>query len=536
MTHLKADKIALLGILLFSLFLNVYGLWWGIPSLDGWAVDEIIPARTLKGLEYGFSHGWEDAYPPLHYYLLAMAYLPVRLFHALHPISNDAQYTAFFFMGRLLSVGMATGIVLFVYQCGREIADELAALLASGLAACIAPFVYYAKIANVDAPYVFWVIWSLLFYLRILKAHRLRDYLCFAVTATCAICTKDQAYAFYVLTPLPILCSRYLLAKRRNEPRSLIRLAFNREHLAALGVATAVFALLQNLVFNWDGFVAHIKFITGPAQIYVKYPRTLAGHLSMAWHSLDHLRFSFGWPSFLLCTAGIGAALLQPKKNDRQLALLIPVLSYYFFFLNVILHDFDRYFLGICVIFALFGGKLAADVLRLRGQQQRVVSMALLGIIGLYSAWYAFSIDQLMVNDSRYAVERWLTQHVSPHASVVLADQPLFLPRDWEWNCEQCIYTSRMLSIEDVKQRNPDYLVINADLLLKMNIWLYDELHKASSPYTPILDYRSPSKYLLIDRDAMYHNGERVITSNLDKINPRIEIFQRKSKELLTTP
>lgn len=530
MTHLKADKIALFGILLFSLFLNVYGLWWGIPSLDGWAVDEIIPARTLNGLKHSFSHGWEDAYPPLHYYLLTAAYSPVFLFRALHPLSNDAQYTAFFFMGRLLSVAMGLGIVLLVYLCGREIYDEFAALLASGLTACIATFVYYAKIANVDVPYLFWVIWSLLFYLRILKTHRFRDYLYFALTATLAICTKDQAYAFYVLTPLPILWSRHAFETRRNKSASLIGIIFNREHLAALGVGAVVFVLVQNLLFNWDGFVAHIKFITGPAQIYVKYPHTFVGRVSMAWQSLKPLRFSFGWPGFLLCVAGIGAALLRKKKNYRQLALLIPAISYYLFFLNVILHDFDRYFLGICVIFTLFGGKLAADLLRLRGRWH-VASMALLGVIGLYSAWYAFSIDLLMVNDSRYEVERWITQHLSPQASFVLADQPLFLPRDWEWNCEQCVYTSRMISLKEVIQRNPDYVVINTDLQLKMNAIFYNELHQESSPYTPILDYRSPSKHLLLERDDLYKNGERVITSNLDKINPRIEIFQRKPSQ-----
>ncbi len=527
MTPLKTHNIALIGILLFSLFVNAYGVWWGIPSLDGWAVDEIIPARTLKGLGQGFSHGWEDAYPPWHYYLLTAAYSPIFAFRAVHPLSNDAQYTAFFFMGRFLSIIMGVGIVLLVYRCGREIADDLAALLASGLTACIAPFVYYAKIANVDVPYLFWVVWSLLCYLRILKGHRFRDYLYFALTATFAVCTKDQAYAFYVLTPLPILWSRHAFEKRRNTSASLIGIIFNRENLAALGVGAVVFVLAHNLLFNWDGFVAHIKFITGPAQIYVKYPHTFAGRVSMAWQSLNHLRFSFGWPSFLLCVVGIGYALLQKKKHYLQLALLIPAISYYLFFLNVILHDFDRYFLGICVIFTFFGGKLAADLLRFRGNW-RVASITLLGIIGLYSAGYAFSIDRLMVNDSRYYVERWIKQHLSPQASFILADQPLFLPRDWEWNCEQCVYTSRMISIEGVKQENPEYLIINTDLQLKMNRQFYDELHQESSPYTQILDYRSSPQYLLIDRTDLYKNGERVITSNLDKVNPEIEIFQRK--------
>ena len=85
-----------------------------------------------------------------------------------------------------------------------------------------------------------------------------------------------------------------------------------------------------------------------------------------------------------------------------------------------------------------------------------------------------------------------------------------------------------MMSLEELIQRNPDYVVINTDLQTKMNRSLYDQLRQESSPYAQILDYRSPTKYLLIDRDTLYKNGERVIVSNLDKINPRIEIFQRK--------
>ncbi|MDP2915407.1 MAG: glycosyltransferase family 39 protein [Candidatus Aminicenantes bacterium] len=525
--RLDNNKLALIGILLISLFLNGLGLWWGLPSYDGWAVDEIVPARVQNGIANGFSRGWNDSYPPLHYYLLTLSYSPIFLFQQFHPLTEDDLNTALFYMGRILSALMGAGIVLLVYLCGREIYDELSALIAGGLTMGIAPFVYYAKTANVDVPYVFWVICSLFFYIRILKNHRLRDYLWFAATATLAVCTKDQAYGFYVLAPLPILWSRYAFEKRRNDAASWIATLINRKNLAALGAGALVFILTQNLLFNWDGFIAHFKFIAGPAQIYSNYTHTVAGHASMTWQSVKHLLFSFGWPSFLLCCAGLGYALLQQKKNYLLLALLIPVISYDIFFINVILHDFDRYFLAICIIFTFFGGKFGADILRSR-HIGRLVGLALLSVTGVYSVWYALSVDLAMVNDSRYHVEAWIKENLPPQASIALADDRVFLPRDYLWDCQNCFYPSRMISMEKLKRLNPDYLVINADLQTRMNSEFYGELRRESSPYARILGYRWRSKYLLLDRDDIYKNGKRMIVTNLDKINPQIEIFQRK--------
>lgn len=527
--RLDRNKLALVGILLISLFLNVFGLWWGMPNYySGWAADEIVPAQVQNGMAKAFSHGWNDVYPPFHFYLLTLFYSPLFLFQQIHPMPSDDLNTVLIYLGRILSVLMGCGIVLLVYFCGREIYDELPALIAAGLTACIAPFVYYAKTLNVDVPYVFWVIGSLLFFIRILKNHRLRDYLGFAVTAVLAVCTKDQAYGFYVLSPLPILWSRHAFEKRRNGSAHPIATLFNGKNLAALGAGAIVFILIQNLIFNGDGFIAHFQFITGPAKIYENYAHTVAGHAGLAWQSIKQLLFSFGWPSFLLCCAGVGYALLQWKKNRLLLVLLIPAVSYDIFFINVILHDFDRYFLAVGIILTLFGGKIAAAGVRSRSLG-KPVSLALLALLGVYSAWYALSVDLAMVHDSRYYAEAWIQKNLPPQASIVLADDRAFLPRDYQWDGQNCVYVPRYISMGKLKSLNPDYLVVNAYLQKRMNAQFYAALKDESSPYAQIFGYRWQSKYLLLDRDDMYKNGKRTIVTNLDKINPDIEIFQRKS-------
>ena len=66
----------ILIVLLLSAALNVYAIWWGLPSLRGWGTDEIVPATVVKALGLHFSNGWTDIYPPFHYMLLGAAYLP----------------------------------------------------------------------------------------------------------------------------------------------------------------------------------------------------------------------------------------------------------------------------------------------------------------------------------------------------------------------------------------------------------------------------------------------------------------------------
>ena len=81
---------------------------------------------------------------------------------------HDARMTA----GRVLSLAMSLGVLIVVYRCGRELGDPLAGVLAAALLAFSVPFVYYAKTANLDVPYLFWFALSLLFFLRALRRAR----------------------------------------------------------------------------------------------------------------------------------------------------------------------------------------------------------------------------------------------------------------------------------------------------------------------------------------------------------------------------
>ena len=57
---------------------------------------------------------------------------------------------------------------------------------------------------NLDVPYLFWFALSFYFYANVVKRNRPGDLYGYAVAATLAICTKDQAYGLYLLPTLHI--------------------------------------------------------------------------------------------------------------------------------------------------------------------------------------------------------------------------------------------------------------------------------------------------------------------------------------------
>ncbi len=155
------------AVLALSVVLFTAGIWWGLPSYSGWAADEMFPYRILDGMQHLFSNGWYDIYPPFHYYILAILYAPFYLLHKLRLIDLGvlSWYTVLFYIARLVSVIMATATIYLIYRCGREILDDRSSLFAALISIFAVPFVYYAKLANLDAPYIFWFVLSIFFYL-----------------------------------------------------------------------------------------------------------------------------------------------------------------------------------------------------------------------------------------------------------------------------------------------------------------------------------------------------------------------------------
>ena len=521
---------ALLALLAASLLVSAWGIDWGLPSPQGWALDEVLPASVLDGMSRRFSNGWHDKYPPFHYYLLSAMYWPVLRARGLtsgEAVPPDA-YHALFLLGRALSVVMALGTVLLVYLCGREALDRRASLLAAALAAFMVPFVFYGKLANLDVPYLFWWTSSLLFLLRGLKRHRGADYLLFALAAVFAVCTKDQAYGLYVLTVPLLLVARRRHLQARGEPAGL-RAVFGRDVLLAALAALVLFAAVQNLAWNRDGVRAHFALIAGPAsRDFQEFPNDVAGHAALLGQTWRHVRFTLGTPAFVVCLMGLAVAFLPQRREPLLLALLVPGVSYYLFFIAVVLYGYDRFTLPLGILLSFFGGRLLSDALSARGWRGSAAGVAVVALLG-YGIARAASVDLLMVNDSRYAAEAWLRRDGGPEALLGAVGPPEHLPR-----LEGLRWRVVGPRAERLARIRPDYLVINADYGRRAlpgtgERDFYDRLQRKELGYTIASEHLFRSPLIFLDVNALREPANPPVLSNIGKVNPLIRIYQRRA-------
>jgi len=524
-------RLALGAVLGASVLLDAWGLGWGLAGDYSWAPDELLPAAVRAGLEQHFSGGWHEKYGPFHYAVLGAAYEPVivaRRLGLVHADGPDLDRTLAL-VGRLVSLLMATGTVWLVARVGRELGDAWAGVLAAALLACSATFVFYAKTANLDVPYLFWFALSLLFYVRLLDRHRLRDYVLFAASAAAAVATKDQAYGLYVLTAPAVVAALYRRRRAEGDRRLWTTLTDARLVIAG-GVGVVVLLVLDNVVFNPEGFLAHLRLIAGPASHpFRMFTNDLSGHVALMRQTVRHLAFAMGLPALLVCGAGVAAALARPRPNARWLSLLVPAVSYVVTFLNVVLYGYDRFVLPLSMVLGLFGGALLARGLR-SAPPRRTAAAVLAVAVFAYSLLYAASVDRLLTHDSRYAVERWMARNVPPGAMVAAVGPLGYLPR-----LDRHRWRRLGPSVARVVQVHPDYVLVNADYAARADPGtgereLYDALFAGRLGYRLALRERTPPGWSLIDPAVLGRDEPDRIFSNLDKVNPEICVFVRASR------
>lgn len=515
--------LPIVSILLFSFSINVFGIWWGLPSYSGWAIDEVRPDQVIAGAEQLYSNGWYKVYPPFHFYLLTVLYLPFFILNQLGiaQIQSLPVTTTLFYLGRFLSVFMGTATVYIVYLCGREIYSEKASLWSALITALICPFIYFSKTTNLEIPYIFWLLLSLLFYIRILKYQRFSDYLLFAFTAVTSICTKDQAYGFYVLTSSFIILNYYFCRKRDKATLGLIK---ERRIIVSLLLGIVLFCLYHNFIFNWSGFVEHVKLIVGPRSnnsYDLWTDNNFLAHWDLFRQVSRDILFSFGLPMLIVCLLGLLTSIFNYRQNSQLLFLLIPGVSYYIFFLSIILYSRDRFLLPICIILSFFGGKFIADVFK---QRDYFIKAVFVAAIFIYTFFYSFSVNNLMVQDTRYSFEEWLVKNVDKNSFILSLGIRPYLPRFRMLN-----YKSRewkeSKEIPNLDEEKFDYIVTTSGYTIdrfeqnSQEYQFFEKLNNGQLGYTLLLDYHRTPRWNLLNFQG--------VKTTLNKINPEIKIFQR---------
>jgi hypothetical protein len=536
--RLWTPRLALAALFAWALVLFAVGLTWGMPSWVGWAGDELHPTSWTQAISPATPMGWHARYPPLHFALLAGLSWPYRALaqRGSAPVDELGLIVHLTYFARLVSLAMALAAVGFLYLAGCEIYGRRKALFAAFAAVSIAPFVYYAKMANLDSPYVCWFALSLLFYVRILKRHRLRDYLFFAAAAAAAVCTKDQAYGLYTLLPLPLVYGLYRHEFRARGPvAGLARAAVDRRVLGAGLTAAVLFAVFQDILFDRQRFAIHLRLLLGPmSEDYQDFPNTTAGHAELLALFLKQIAFALNYALAAACVLGLGLAIYRAaaRKTDATqkrealllLAVFVSVVSYYVTFLNLILFTFDRYVLPVAMVLALFAGYLLGELVRPRARADRPGMAAIVGRVApavviavvVYSALYAASIDFRLLADTRYGVEDYVAAHARRPDSVVAVGRRKHIPR-FRWLPWDRAIRSHGRVFENLA---PEYVAVNVtDFRHEREQEIYRMLASGELGYRLVFSRQSKPLLDLLSRED--------VDSSQRFVDPEIALFER---------
>ena len=514
----------LVPVLLLAFGLGVWGMEWGLP--ERWAMDELQVREVIDATQQRFGGGWHHAYPPVQFYIIGAVLAPFELAHRLGVIPLDTDiWSARLLMMRMVTLLMGIGTLVGIYCCGAIAFNRQTGVWASLILALSLPFAYYIKTANTDVPYLFWLAWSMYFYLRVWFRGTTTEYALLGVTATLAVCTKDMAYGFYALLPL-VLYGRVAVDQQASALGSRLRRALLDRRFWAAGLsAVVVFGLAHNFLFNWRGAIDHFTTTASLATGYRMFDSTPVGAVGLMSLTIRLLRWSHGWPLFALCAAGLATALARRPTRDLTLWLFAPAASYVLTFLFYVGFAYDRFLLGISIPFVLVGGRLAVAIMAMPGRM-RPLRQAIVAAAFGFSLLNVVSLNYMMSLDARYAAEDWLRGHVSQDEQV-----------GWFGGIREYMPRMRdlpMLSLDvptdGVLVVRPEYVLVNNEVLSRTSAGqlLRGNLTSGRLGYREAWRLRSPLPWWAVLRfEPAISNGRDDADTNLDNINPDMAIFER---------
>jgi 4-amino-4-deoxy-L-arabinose transferase-like glycosyltransferase len=453
----------LLAILALALVLYLVGIGWGLPYNISWSIDDISPWKPLT-LPWRWFESFHK-YPYLHWFLSLLLYSPYLAWlmvtgkldsSCLPTILPEEQCfadpvgapTVLMLISRLLSALMGVGVVAGVYLLSRELLrDRLAALFAALIAAVSYILVLYAHLGNLDVPVTFWFAISLVFFARIAGGGSRRDHLAFGLFAACALATKDSIIGAYALTCLAI----WIVHVRRH------RRIVDADLLGLAAVLVVVYALVQNALFNWSGFVEHWKLWLPTGEFMEGQRRSSPGYAQLQARFLRALAGSMGVPLLVLCAAGLPYACW---RRPRTALLLVPAVSYILFSLVLSAFIAERFMIPLVVILAVFGGVLASALVR--APRARIAGVPLVALALGHGLLYALHGDLVLRNDSRYRAEEWLRANADPSARVASCSVPVDLPRMDRLGFRPEFVPPDESCAEGLRARRPDYVIVSS--------------------------------------------------------------------------
>jgi 4-amino-4-deoxy-L-arabinose transferase-like glycosyltransferase len=435
---LKSTPILLIIIILFSFWLRVWGIQFGLPF--PYHSDEqqyiLTAIRFVSGDFQPQAHYNPALYPYLIGVTYTLTYLGLKLFNAFPAyfdlntaLSESMQpwLTGLFYLARYTSVAIGVLTTLVVYQLGRRAYSRETGLGAAVIFGLTFLPAREAHFAVSDAPVALGVAITLYLCLNIVKRGYGADYLWAGVALGLSAATKYSAG----LLALPLGVA-HLLSQRYHHWSHRLRYTW-LVITAGLGAVvsyllTSPYTLIEKEEFGADfsenlesarvGFLGLDLDPAGGAAFYLK---------SLIW--------GFGWPLFVLFLVAVLFALWRRRRVDLVL-LTLPVFG--FFYMQRQEMYFVRWLMPFLPPMAVLAAEtLRAGIRRLSGKVNhysppvvRYLPLVITILLTLPSTYVALRADYVFSQlDTRTEALNWIRQNIPP-GSTLAAEvlSPLFGP------------------------------------------------------------------------------------------------------------
>jgi hypothetical protein len=550
----------LIVILLASLSINTIGIGWGIPNKnDEWPVDSFNPVAAMAVTKRAFldepwNSGWFNRkYPLGHPLVLSTVQVPylawLRSTGEFDKPTSDYPYgfrnpqaalTVLPLLARLVSALMGVGVVGLTYAIASRLFGASAGLVGAVLVTGSYPMAYYSHTANVDIPLLFWL--ALTVAAALAWADRGSSVLAMicGVAAGMALFTKEQSVG--MLLALPLIWYLRSRSMRVLEWRA----AAKQVALAGTGFLF-VTGLVGNLWWNPAGFANRWRFLLGvlPKEWSEKYhplvlrnPAAFASGAEMdnllEW--ADMVLSALTLPVAILCLAGMVWGLWR-RPREAAIPLLLG-LSYYLISLRTLGAVSAHYTMPLLFCLLLMAsaaaGALLDGISRLANARARRIAISGAVAVLALALLPAIEIDHLLINDPRYAAERWLSDHLPPGSRVEVYQPAKRLPR-FSPELEVATVPLQKRTVEQFLERQPDVVVLSsggdAGLAGMRNPdWQLGEPLLVNAESNKRFFELLRGEKLEYRRVARFHTSPLWIVPRIGSLNPEITVFARPSR------
>ncbi len=494
--------LALSGVVLLALVINLIGLDWGRCGNTPWESDAIEGSLTVGHMQLMFKK-WQHKYPRGHYIINGIFYYPLLKHWENSPIrgvGSDGGTRSFTLdlkrldflaaISRWIVLVMSLGTMWAVFLISRYLfGDFRPALLAVLTLAVSQLFVFFSKVGCVDIPAIFWLTWATYFAVRAVYEGRRSQYILMGFCAAYTFCTKEGSLGYVLGLGLAtwVLMS-YVRFKQGGGLKKAVLSVFSLKTAAAAAVFIGVFLLLNGFLGGPDEFMERVEFWTRTNFRRAKKSQWVI--LNQTWKDIY---FGLGWPLFVVTAGSI--IYFAYKNTFKLLFFLLPLIVFYLSTVTRLNFIVARYLMPAYIGFSIIVGKSLVDLIRWK-KAPAYLSYGFIGIIYGLSLLYCVGLSLEMRSDTRKRTEDWFLRNVSKNATVGTGMSKNYAPHLYWHGYRQIFDWNNQGNITPTGKRVfvPDYLVLSDSWPVdsrRVNKEFMENIGKEGSQYEYVASFKA---------------------------------------------